>query len=302
MSAPKLTVASSGYGGRGYKNPWTGEVVPGVTTVGGAVQKDGLIQWSVDQVAAYASVIAEELAEREPEKRYNMLRYYHARAKESTFDDPYADLTNAHTGVLDDLSNLGTAVHEWVEADLNGWIEPEIYRAEQEAMIVAYLEWKADQDIEVHATEATVFGSGYAGTADGFLKINGTNTLMDTKTSRKVHETHISQLAALGAADLMAREVSEGTEGAVGFKPRKADKGFSSWWVKDVPPPIQQYAVLQIRPDEYDNYGVFKPAFCQLHIIPQEKIDAGWEIFQGALQIRRAQRSLKQLEKEEKNG
>lgn len=297
MTAPKLTVASSGYGGRGYKNPWSGEVLPGVTTVLGALEKGGVLQWSVDQVAAYAALHAEDLVGREPESRYRMLRFYHTRAKESDFDDPLVDLTNAHTGVLNDLAELGTAVHEWVEADLNGWLEPDIYRPEQEAMIVAYLEWRAENDVEVHATEATVFGEGYAGTADGFLKINGVNTLLDIKTSRAVRDEHVAQLAALGATHTWAREVAEGTDGAVGFKPRQSDKEFSSYWVQDDVPPIQQYAVLQIRPDDVGKYGEHIPAFCEMHLIDQRQINAGYELFRGGLQVRHAQRKMKEAAK-----
>ena len=297
MTAPKLSVTASGYSGRGYRNPWTGEVVPGITTVLGAINQPAILQWSVDQVAAYAATIAEDLVGRDEEQRFRMLRFYHSRAKESDFDDPLVDLHDAHTGVLNDLAELGTAVHSYVEADLNGWMDPDIFRPEQEQMVVAYLQWRQEHDIEVHATEASVFGQGYAGTADAFLKIDGVNTLLDVKTSRAVRDSHIAQLAALGAAHTMAREVPEGTEGAVGFKSRQSDKQFSSWWVAGDVPPIQQYAVLQIRPDDYDKNGVFIPAFCEMHVIDQRQIDASFGLFEGALQIRHAQRKLKDVEK-----
>lgn len=297
MSAPKLVVASSGFGGRGYRNPWTKEVVPSVTTALGALDKPGVLQWSVDQVAAYAAVHAEALLSRSEDQAYRMLRFYHSRAKERDFDDPMVDLRNAHTGVLNDLAELGTAVHEWIEADLNGWIEPNIYREEQEQMIVSYLEWKSEHDIEVTATEATVFGSGYAGTSDAFLKIDGVHTLVDVKTSRAVRDEHVAQLAALGAADLIAQETTEDHPEAVGHKPRKADKEFSSWWLKDVMPPVQQYAVLQVRPDDYATDGTFIPSFCELHMISQARIDAGFELFKGALQARYAQKLMREASK-----
>lgn len=298
MSTPKLATSRSGFGGRGYKNPWTGEIVPSVTTTLGALDKPGVLQWSVDQVAAYAAVNAEELLNRSMDQAYRMLRFYHSRAKESDFDDPLVDLRNAHTGVLNDLAELGTAVHEWIEADLNGWLEPDIYREEQEQMIVSYLEWKSKHDIEVTATEATVFGNGYAGTADAFLKIDGVHTLVDVKTSRAVRDEHIAQLAALGAADLIAWETTEDHPEGVGHKPRKSDADYTSWWRKDVMPPVQQYAILQVRPDDYTSNGEFIPSFCKLHIIPQEKIDAGFELFQGALQARYAQKKMKEVGRE----
>lgn len=295
MSAPKLTTARSGYGGRGYVQILgDGTPVPGVTTVLNALDKPGVLQWSVDQVAAYAALNADVLLTKTEEQAFGMLRFYHSRAKETDFDDPMVDLRNAHTGVLHDLSQLGTLVHEWIEADLNDWLEPEIVRREQEEMIVAYLEWKQDQDIVVHATEATLFGDGYAGTADAFLTINGVSTLVDFKTSRAVHETHYAQLAALGECEFWAREVPEGTEGAVGFKPRKADKEFSSWWVKDNVPTFMEYAVLQVRPDDYDTKGVFVPAFAKLHKVPHPVIGAGWGLFEGALKATYAQKAMRE--------
>lgn len=295
MTAPKLTVAASGYGGRGYVDIWRDDArLPGVTTVLNALDKPGVLQWSVDQVAAYAALNADLLLTKTEEQAFGMLRFYHNRVKESDFDDPMVDLRNAHTGVLHDLSQLGTLVHEWIEADLNDWLEPEIVRAEQEEMIVAYLEWKQDQDIVVHATEATLFGDGYAGTADAFLTVNGTPMIVDTKTSRAVRETHYAQLAALGECKFWAREVPEGTEGAVGFKPRKADKEFSSWWVKDSIPTFMEYAVLQVRPDDYDSRGVFVPAFAKLHRVPGAAIEAGWGLFEGALKATYAQKAMRE--------
>lgn len=150
MSAPKLRVAASGYGGSGYFQPFSKEKVIGVTTALSSIDRPALRQWVANQTAAYAAYIAEDLVGREEEQRYNMLRWYHSRHKTSDFDNPLVDIADAHNGVLNDAAQLGTAVHEWIEADLLGLIEPEIYRAEQEQMIVAYLEWKADQDIKVN--------------------------------------------------------------------------------------------------------------------------------------------------------
>lgn len=299
MTAPKLAIASSGYGGRGYRNPWSGEVVPSVTTCLGALDKGGILQWSVDQTVSRMAVDFESLRDLEPEQIFNRERFGLSRVKSADFDDPYIEWTQAHTNVLNDLAELGTRVHEWIEADLNGWFEPEIYSSAQEQMIIAWLEWKADQDIEVYHTEATVFGDGYAGTVDVFWKLNGENRLDDFKTSRAVRREHVAQLSALGAADLLAREVLEGTEGAVGHKPRKSDKEYSSWWVKDVPPPVQGYGVIQLRPDDQGKYGEPIPAFCTHHKISQKRIDASYDFFIAARDARVAEKKIKAAEKED---
>lgn len=299
MAEPKLRVAASGFGGSGYKNPFTGEKVPGVTTALSHLEKKGILQWSIDQVSAYAAVNAESLIERTYEQGFKFLRFYHSRMKSSDFDDPYVDLRNSASGVLNDLAELGTTVHDWIEADLLDLLEPEIVRREQEEMVIAYLEWKADQDIEVRLTEATVFGDGYGGTLDWHLKLNGVETLGDTKTSRATRREHYAQLAALGAADTLAREVPKGTEGAEEYTATKAGKKSTSYWVPDVIPPFSRYGILHLRPNDYDAQGNFVPAFCEFKPVSQEKIEAGFRLFRASLAACNAGAEFKALEKEE---
>ena len=91
--------------------------------------------------------------------------------------------------------------------------------------------------------------------------------LTDVKTSRAVRDTHIAQLAAYGAASMAVVEVPEGTEGAVEYK--------GSWFADKTLPGFQKYAIVQIRPDDYDPKGNLIPAFCKLHVLSQDEIDAG---------------------------
>ena len=297
MTQPKLALRNSGFGGRGYRDFRTGEVVPSITTVLGAINKDGITQWAVDQTAAYAVANVDWLLSRSEEVGWNGLRWYWRRGKETDWDDPEIDIHNYHEGVLNDLAELGDLVHEYVEADLNGWFEPELVRDEQYSMIEAYLLWKDEHDIEVIATEVTVFGNGYAGTFDAILKIDGVVTLVDVKTSRAVRDTHIGQIAALAYADVAAVQVPAGTLGAYEFKPRKNDKTVDSYWMLQGMWDVDSYAVLQIRPDDVDSAGNVVPAFCELHELSREQVDAGWGLFQGALQIRQAEKKLKEATK-----
>ena len=296
MTQPKLSVAASGHGGRGYRDPFTGATVIGVTTALGAVNKPALIDWAVSQTAAYAVANLDLLYQKSEESGFKMLRWYQSRAKPADFDDPDIDINNYHKGVLNDAAELGTMVHEWVEADLTGGFEPEITRREQEEMVEQYLLWKMDNDIEVHATEATVFGTDYGGTADLFATVNGVKLCLDVKTARNTWNEHFAQLAALGAATTMAREVTKGTEGAV---KHKSTRDGESWWVADVPPAFTDYAILHIRPDDYNAKGEFVPAFCKLKPVSHERIDAGWKMFQAAKALRFAEYEFKQIEKKE---
>lgn len=298
LSEPKLRVSASGYGGSGYFNPFTGQRVIGVTTALGVIDKPALRQWVADQTAAYAAVNAEQLLARSEEQAFNMLRFYHSRTKSSDFDDPVYETANAHTGVLDDAADLGTKMHEFFEAELNGWFQPDLYRDEEVQMAEQLLIWLAENEVDVHATEATVFGGNYGGTADLFANVNGVATCLDLKTSRNIWPEHHAQLAALGTADTLAKEVSKGTPGAKAYTRTKAGEKVTDYWVAEEVPPIQQYAILHLRPDDYDNNGNFIPAFCELKVAPQQLINIGYEEFQASVVLREAQRARKQIEKE----
>lgn len=307
MSEPKLRIKASGYSGSGYFQPFTGERLIGVTTALGVIDKPGLRQWAVDQTAAWAALNAEQLQGMEEEQRYKMLRFYHSRFKSEHFDDPMIDIRNAHVGVLDDASNLGTKMHDLFEAETQGWIEPDLYRDEELQMAEQLYIWLAENDIELFAAEATLFGQtehglGFGGTADFLGLVNGVPTCLDLKTSRSTWDTHFAQLSALGATHTMAKEVPKGTPGAVEYTATVDKVKRTSYWVPAEVPPISQYAVLRLRPDDVDSKGLFKPAFCELKIVSQEMIEAGWRLFQGSVYTRHAQRDMKQLEKEEKNG
>ena len=289
MTAPKLRIRASGYGGSGYYNPLTGDKVIGVTTAVGALDKPGLKQWVADQTAYYAVANADKLLLKSEEQGFNMLRWYHTRAKESDFDNPLLDLNYYHSGVLNDAAELGTSVHEWVEAYLTGGFPPELVRDEQVQMVEAFLEWESQHDVEAVSTEMTVFGQGYGGTLDMIVEIDGVTFLVEIKTSRAVQNTHIAQLAAYGAATVALQEVPAGTPDAVSYK--------DSWWVGTSVPGFSKYGILQIRPDDYDNQGKFIPAFCKLHEITQAEIDAGFELYMASQNARIAGKALADAQK-----
>lgn len=298
---PALRVRASGLKGSGYALPTRPDengrptTAPGVTTVLGALAKDGIVQWTADNIAAYAVANLDALMNRTEEQGFGFLRWYHKRMTPEKFDDPEIDIRDYSNGVLDDLADLGSRVHEFVEDYLNDRFLPDLVRPEQVQMVEQFIDWVEDRDIEVIGTEVTVVGatsSGYlyGGTFDIMCKMEGETWLIDTKTSRKVHQTHLSQLSALGAAQSMIVEVSEGTEGAAEYK--------GKWYVEEPLPGIQRYGVLQIRPDDFDHNGVPIPAFCKLHTVPQPMIDSAWKLFEGALIARHAEKELKDLEKQ----
>ena len=135
-----------------------------------------------------------------------------------------------------------------------------------------------------------MFGDGYGGTLDLILEIDGVTYLTDVKTSRAVRDTHIAQLAAYGAASMAVVEVPEGTEGAVEYK--------GSWFADKTLPGFQKYAIIQIRPDDYDSKGNLIPAFCKMHVISQEEIDAGYLLYLSAQNARLSAKMLADARKE----
>ena len=302
MTSPVLSVPASGYQGRGYLIPTrTGADgkplrTMGVTTALGALEKPGVLQWTIDNVVAYCVANIDGLLNRTEEQGFGFARFYHKRLKESDFDDPLIDFRNASNGVLNDLAELGTVTHQWIEDYVNGRFEPEITRDEQAEMIEKFLLWEAEHDIQVIASEATVVGvtgqgHPYAGTLDHIWIIDGIPTLLDVKTSRSTREEHYAQLAALSAAQSMIQEVAEGTEGAVEYK--------GKWWIEVPIPEFTQHAILHLRPGDFDNHGTYIEPFCKLKIVSEKHIEAGWALFQSAVSARIAQRMFKDLEKEE---
>lgn len=289
MGAPELSVRNSGYGGRGYKAIFEpGQpTYPSVTTTLGVLEKGGIVQWAVDNTSAYAVANLDQLMNKSELQGYNFLRWYNKRVPD--FDDPSVDIHNYHVGVLNDAAELGTLVHEWIEADLNGWEEPEIVRSEQEEMIEQYLLWRSDHDVEVYVTEATVFGDGYAGTADAFWKVDGVKYCHDHKTSRGVRDEHFAQLGALGAAHTMAVPTEEFDDEAVEYK--------GKFWRPEPLPAFEKYSILHLRPTTQDG-----PAFCELKVIDQTIIDAAFELFKGALSARLGQYQLKMAKKAVEEG
>lgn len=252
--------------------------VPGVTTITKHVgDPGGLIQWAVDQTAAYCVAHLDQLAMRTEEQGWGYARYYHKRKPDIT--DP---LRTAHSGVLDDLAQLGTNIHDWVEIDLmRNDFPPEIDSAEMEQMIEAWEEFKFLHQIDPVATEVTLWNiaAGYAGTFDLLAYIDGVLYLIDLKTSRKVGDAHLMQIAALRAAFF--------ADGAF-------YKDGDEWRKLELPTP-EKYGILQLRPDDDDG-----PRRYHLEAVSEVELDLYMERFLAALTVNRVDFELKQLKKSDK--
>lgn len=315
MTHPKLAVARSGFGGRGYGIPGrtkpsekTGKplqlVYPSVTTVLKQVNKPGLHQWIADQTAAKAVVSISYLMSVSDEVGYGSLRFFWSKDP----DLVGSEVRRYYDGVKDDAAELGTNIHEWIEADIDGLSPyPNASAIETEEMIEAFREWFAFHTVISHNQEFTIVNDtlGYAGTADADWSIRCDHegpclgqapgefirALIDIKSSRHTWNEHGYQLAALANGEVVMREVLEDHPGAL--KAEKTERGQKvvSFWVEDAPPVWERYALLHIRPDDLDTKGNTVPRFCLL----KDKTDdinlfqAG---FEGALALSKVQAEL----------
>lgn len=297
---PKLRVRASGLGGSGYKIPTRlGDdgkpiTVPGVTTVLGALEKGGVTQWAVDQTVAYMVANVELILNRTEEQGFKLGRFYHSRKPD--FDNPEVDLENYHTGVLNDLAELGTWAHDYTAYDLLDMFPPDPVRVEHAEMANAWDEFRAEHDIEPLAVERTVVGDGWAGTLDGIWRIDGKPTLVDVKTSRAVRDSHIAQLAALHHAEKMMEECDPFDLDAVAYETKKWG---TTYWKEVEIPKYEDFQIVQIRPSDIDKDGYAIDPFVAMHRVTEAQLDAGWEVFQGALKVRWGQSKMKKAMKEE---
>lgn len=266
--APKLSLYSGeGFGqGRSYRDPTDDDSLwPSVTTALKHEDKSALIQWAVDQVAAFA-VERTDVIMGDPDKAYNRLRF-------------------AHNDVRDIRAELGTGVHATIEAEHKGtWEFPDL-NAEQLSMLENWRRFCQDYRVEVLMSEFTVRGRNYMGTADLLIRYTDPLTgdvrvsLVDVKTSKNIWPGHFAQLAALAAGEYVLREVDESTEGA--SKRKGKVKAEDSWWIRQPMPGFDEVAVLQLREDFY-KYEVV------------ENLDLHERLFQCYVSIHEANQDLKE--------
>lgn len=319
MTHPKLATDRSGWGGRGYRIPqrvdeWTGKPViyPSITTVLKAVAKPGLHQWIADQTAAFAVENLPYLYNMSEERGWGYLRFYWNR----TPDLVGSELRLHHEGVRDDAAEMGTNLHEWVEAEVDGTVlSPTLDSWESEQMSVVFLEWLSEHEIISHAAEFTVvhdgLGIGYAGTGDADWSIKCLHdgpaclgqepgefvrVLVDLKTSRHTWPEHGMQLSAMFNAPRRMVEVAEGAPGAMLAEKTENGRKVRSWWNEEPNAKFERAALLHIRPNDLDAKGEVIPAFCEL-IDKTPDLDIFWAGFQGAYALTQMNRDLKERQK-----
>ena len=304
MVEPRLRVRSSGLGGSGYVIPaidgephkgiknTAGEtiaakidnagaviVLPGVTTINKHAGNEALIQWTANQTAAAAVMNLDYLSRRSEEVGYGFLRFYYKRKPDLA--DP---VMMSYKRILDDSSELGTNIHEYMEARVKNEFPPDLNSTQAVEMAELVEGFLFENTVESLATELTVFGDGYAGTLDGIWVINGRSYLLDVKTARMIHESHMRQLAALDRCDYAFVEED------------------GQWKRVDIPE-YDGYAFLHIRPTDIDDNGNMIPGFCRLEVVDEGELEYHYRAFRGLLEKATSDRELRKYKsrKEGKN-
>jgi hypothetical protein len=108
---------------------------------------------------------------------------------------------------MDRVSNLGTRIHSFMEADLAGVPYEGAISDDMLPAIESYLKWRRDNDVEVLDIEKILFSKKMrvAGTRDSRLRINGKVYNVDLKTGT-IQSKAFVQLAAY---HLMGGEMGE---------------------------------------------------------------------------------------------
>lgn len=183
MTTPKLSREVRGKG-RHYEHPITGQIVPSVTNVLSALNKPALPRWAAKVVAEQAVALAGSLQNLDPVEAIDMLKA-----------SPWRSSTRA--------ASRGTTIHERLEQLTLGREPQGDLTGEALEFSRGIEKFLASHDLKPWHTEVTVFGDGYAGTADYLGEIDGSPVLMDYKTGKGLYPEVALQLTALRYADLM---------------------------------------------------------------------------------------------------
>ena len=179
MTSPKYAKHVPGKG-RMYVHPVTGEEVPSVTNCIDVLSKPALPRWA-----------AKETAQAAWKMRHSLDAMGETEAVDVLKGSPWRNSGRA--------ADRGTSIHDYLEAaadgrhvELSG--EAWNYKAAADEFLETYRP-------TIHLTEFSVFGDGYAGTADFLADIDGRLVVGDYKSSKALYPEIALQLAAIRYAN-----------------------------------------------------------------------------------------------------
>jgi hypothetical protein len=301
VTHPTLASGRGEFGGRVYRIPGRKDKYgkqlqyPSVTTVLGMIDKPGISQWIADETAAYAVANLMYLEQHTEEYGWRYLRHYWHR----TPDLQASELRLHHEGVKNDAAELGTNIHEWIEAELGlrGQDVPGGAALEVEQMIDAFDRWAVRHDIEPRWAERTVVHDelGYAGTGDAHWYMRCTHAdpcLPDGRAGTSADRPE-EQPVHLARARRAARRAGEraGADHAAGPSGHARARGSTRRPNRDTPRVlVGRRAAVKIRSRRSPAHQAERPgcagrkipAYCELED-RTEDLDIYWGSSKGAL-------------------
>lgn len=168
-----------------------GEIIFGVTSATGILDKPALMYWAVNQALGFLDkalkpgMVIDEL------NKPKLL----------------AEAKSIHRKKKEEAADIGTAVHNYLEVYLNTKINnlppPTMPINEQvNKGIQAFIEWENEHNVKFLSSERKIYSKKYkyAGTLDGEAEINGNLSIIDFKTSKRFYDEHFIQTSAYAKA------------------------------------------------------------------------------------------------------
>lgn len=181
--------------GRRYKQPFTGDLYPSVTTILNQAAKPALVNWAAKMVAEYAVEHRNTWADLPAEDAIQLLKGAHRRYTQKRMD-------------------IGSAVHTAIEA----WMQtddsdPPMVEADLLPYVSAGIQFLDDHVLKVLRVEATLYNDTlqYAGTTDLFVELkDGRIAVADWKTGKGIWPEVAWQLTAYANAEWEAHQTPGG--------------------------------------------------------------------------------------------
>lgn len=216
-----------------------------VTTLIGCLDKPALIHWSATETAKAAVADPQHIQSMiDIDGEEAAIKYLSgARNRRDDGSLSASDLGTAVHSALEQYAKTGRIIHDGSE-------------------VVPYVEqfdkWSQEFQPEWIANEVTLFSPTYryAGTCDGYLKIDGVPLIMDFKTSRKESKAYAEvslQLAAYRFAEMQATWRARRTEV---MKRRYYLLNDTEVSLAEPPPEVEGGIVIKISPESCKAYPV----------------------------------------------
>lgn len=244
-----------------------------VTTILNVMDKPGLMWWAAGMTAD-AAIDSQKtwqamLEEQGRDEAWRWLRMAHKRR-------PKNQLSASDTGTIvhticETYALTGTRPDEDYVQDLiyragGEFIDLDHETALVQRMVDQFEQWAQRFSPSYQATEVCVYNKtyGYAGTADGFLTIDGTRMLFDYKTSREPYDGQGKPKGPYPESAALQISAYRHAEMAAVWRPRRFEKQFRRYYCLSpdeqalaVPvPEVDTGLVIYITPEDCSAYPI----------------------------------------------